>query len=143
MIHGLAVRRGSVSLLCNGRPVVDRKGILTNGVKTEKIKDFMAALRSTEGTSRRICVPQNALNREVDCCKCGDLIDPVRRAKCMKNIYKNSSTYKNRTKSSPNRINKLEMMEGLARGVHNKVENSSQTIEITPGKVLTLTIRLV
>ena len=101
MVHALAVRKGKISLLCNGRPQFNTKGQASNWYNGDS-SNLLRAMEVTKNSTKKILIPQSHLAETVSCGKCCSLVDPDKRKKYMKKVYKHSSLYQNRTKKSKN-----------------------------------------
>ena len=99
MVHALAVRKGKISLLCNGRPQFNTKGRASNWYNGDS-SNLLRAMEVTKNSTKKILIPQSHLAETVSCGKCCSLVDPDKRKKYMKKIYKHSSLYQNRTKKN-------------------------------------------
>ena len=144
MVHCLAVRKGSVSILCNGRPAINTKGAPTNRFKGDPVV-LLDAIKETSENGKRVLIPQKMLHHRVNCEKCSTLMDPKTADKYMKKIYFKSSKWKTRRaerKVRQNRISHLEAKEScVTSGCHSNT--SQQVFKIPPEKTCVLTISFV
>lgn len=118
-VHGLAVRRGEVSILCNGSPNHHRGKELKNHFIGESAVIAEALHRTRESFKKhpsqnsrglliRYLIPQEMLGKKVTCDKCLCLMHPKAKKEYMKTVYQNSWRFKSRKKSKPS--NRLEVL---------------------------------
>lgn len=134
--HCLAIRKGVVGILCNGRPAVGASGKPANRYKGD-IMDILSTIKETSESSKRVLIPSSLLEHEVSCGRCKCLSEPQSRRRYMRKIYSKSGLWKNRSGKKTHDV--LETIKG--NGVC--AEKTSQRIEISPGKTCILTIHVV
>ncbi len=134
--HCLAIRRGVVGILCNGRPAISPKGKAANRYKGD-VMDILSTIKETAESSKRVLIPSSLLEHEVSCGRCKCLSEPQSRSRYMRKIYSKSGLWKNRNGKKPHSV--LETIKG--NGVC--AEKTSQRIEISHGKTCILTIHVV
>ena len=137
MAHGLAIRRGSVSILCNGRPSVHKDGTIANKFKGDE-QALLFWMRETEDNKKRVFIPQNRLATKVDCVRCKCIMNPAERKRYMENIYKNSIRWKNRKEDR--RARKQSRIEPLTEARRG---NITRKVEIPAKKTCIIQISFV
>ena len=143
MVHCLAVRKGNVSILCNGRPAIDKKGTPTNRFKGNPAV-LLDAIKETSENGKRVLIPQKMLHHKVNCEKCSTLMDPEKADKYMKKIYFKSSKWRTRRAERKVRQNRIAHMEGKATCKGNGCHDAShQVFKIPAEKTCVLTISFV
>lgn len=134
--HCLAVRKGVVGILCNGRPAISANGKPANRYKGD-VMDILNTIKETAESSKRVLIPSTLLEHGVTCGRCKCLSEPKSRGRYMRKIYSKSGLWKNRNGKKPHSV--LETIKG--NGVC--AENTPQRIEISPGRTCVLTISIV
>jgi len=169
MVHGLAVRRGDVTTLCNGRSNLNENAEEKNRYigDPEVLHDYL--IKTSESASKdvgkkyqlRVMIPQEMLANKVTCRKCRAFMTPSLKKDWMNRIRRFSPTYNENATSKPAKTGRMIVLGKRPVGrprkhkeweghCHEPVKNREVSKEVFPprltipqGKSLVLTISIV
>ena len=145
--HGLSVRRGEITTLCNGRPNMNHSGEEKN-IYTGDVEVLYDAIKRTrekqgsKGTLLRVMIPKEMLGKDVTCHKCRCLMHPRTRTMYMKKIYEKSWRWKERKTTRPRNTYRMEILGSNYKIREERkptvppVEEIKKTMNCPPGSVV-------